>query len=69
MFPGNFDRRDPRVQVNKAVYDYTQGKLFDKLKLHDTCGINNLHGMPGVISGVAAVVMAAIATEDVYGPR
>ena len=47
----------------------TQGKLFDKLKLHDTCGINNLHGMPGVISGVGAVVMAAIATEDVYGPR
>jgi len=54
--------------VSTLGYRALQGKLFDKLKLHDTCGINNLHGMPGVISGIAAVVMAAIATEDVYGP-
>ena len=49
--------------------NYTKGKLFDKLKLHDTCGINNLHGMPGVISGIGAIIMSAIATKEVYGPR
>ena len=43
--------------------------MFDKLRLHDTCGINNLHGMPGVISGIGAIIMSAIATKEVYGPR
>lgn len=36
------------------------------LKVHDTCGVHNLHGMPGVIGGIIGAVMAAIATEDVY---
>jgi len=54
--------------VSTLGYRILQGKLFDKLKLHDTCGIHNLHGMPGVISGIGAVIMAAIATKDVYGP-
>ena len=46
-----------------------QGKLFDRLKLHDTCGVNNLHGMPGVISGLASILMVVVANEDLYGPR
>ena len=46
-----------------------KGKLFDKMKLHDTCGINNLHGMPGVISALASAVMCGIATESMYGAR
>ena len=51
-------------------YSYSkQGKLFDKMKLHDTCGINNLHGMPGVISALASAVMCGIATESMYGAR
>ena len=48
---------------------FKQGKLFDKMKLHDTCGINNLHGMPGVISALASAVMCGIATEAMYGAR
>ena len=54
------------------LIDYShskQGKLFDKMKLHDTCGINNLHGMPGVISAFASAVMCGIATESMYGAR
>ena len=48
---------------------FAQGKLFDKMKLHDTCGINNLHGMPGIISALASVILCGIATEDMYGAR
>ena len=46
-----------------------QGKLLDGIKLHDTCGVNNLHGMPGVISGLASILMVAVASENLYGPR
>ena len=46
-----------------------QGTLFSKLKLHDSCGVNNLHGMPGVISGLASIMMAGLADEETYGPR
>ena len=42
--------------------------LFDKLNLHDSCGVNNLHGIPGVLGGLFSVAMTAIANEEVYGP-
>nr|XP_033776503.1 ammonium transporter Rh type C [Geotrypetes seraphini] len=41
--------------------------LLLKIRLHDTCGIHNLHGMPGIIGGIVGAVTAACATEGVYG--
>lgn len=35
-------------------------------KIHDTCGVHNLHGMPGVLGGLIGALMAGIASEDVY---
>ena len=43
--------------------------MFDKLKLHDTCGVHYLHGIPGVLSGLLSVLFCFLASEDVYGPR
>lgn len=37
-----------------------------KLKIHDTCGVHNLHGMPGVLAGLVGALMAGIATENQY---
>ncbi|XP_063045183.1 rh family, C glycoprotein a [Engraulis encrasicolus] len=37
------------------------------LKIQDTCGVHNLHAMPGVIGGFVGAIVAAAATEDVYG--
>nr|KAG5689104.1 hypothetical protein BaRGS_006163 [Batillaria attramentaria] len=37
------------------------------LKIHDTCGVHNLHGMPGVLAGIAGAVMAALASKDKWG--
>lgn len=37
-----------------------------KLKVHDTCGVHNLHGIPGVMAGLIAVLMASIASERDY---
>lgn len=46
--------------------DDNQPFLLDKLKIHDTCGVNNLHGMPGLFGGLLSVLIAGIASSDVY---
>ena len=43
--------------------------MASKLKIHDTCGVNNLHGMPGLLAGIAGTVAAALATTATYGNR
>ncbi|XP_004696423.1 ammonium transporter Rh type A [Echinops telfairi] len=30
-----------------------------KLRIHDTCGVHNLHGLPGLIGGIAGIVVLA----------
>ncbi|XP_061101288.1 ammonium transporter Rh type C [Conger conger] len=37
------------------------------LKIQDTCGIHNLHAMPGVIGGIVGAITAAAASKEVYG--
>jgi len=39
------------------------------MKIHDPAGINNLHGMPGILAAIAGAVMAALATEKNFGYR
>ena len=33
------------------------------LYLQDTCGVHNLHGLPGVMSGIASVIAASLARK------
>lgn len=37
------------------------------LKIQDTCGIHNLHAMPGLLGGIVGAITAALASESVYG--
>ncbi|CAL1604032.1 unnamed protein product [Knipowitschia caucasica] len=37
------------------------------LKLQDTCGVHNLHAMPGMLGGFVGAIVAAAASESVYG--
>ena len=34
--------------------------LQEKIGLHDTCGVHNLHGMPGIMGGVIGALSAAM---------
>ena len=43
------------------------GWLFDKLRIHDTCGVNNLHGLPGVMAGLLSVLVTLLAAESTWG--
>ncbi|KAL4229279.1 hypothetical protein ACF0H5_012319 [Mactra antiquata] len=48
-------------------YKYLSGIMASKLKIQDTCGVHNLHGMPGVLAGIGGAIMAVIATEEKWG--
>ncbi|XP_053571980.1 ammonium transporter Rh type C-like [Bombina bombina] len=52
--------------VSTLGYAYLSPFLLRKIGLQDTCGVNNLHGMPGIIGGIVGAVTAAAATEGVY---
>ncbi|XP_047414814.1 ammonium transporter Rh type B isoform X2 [Sciurus carolinensis] len=41
--------------------------LESKFKIQDTCGIHNLHGMPGVLGALLGVLVAGLSTHDAYG--
>jgi ammonium transporter Rh len=66
--------------ISTIGYKTISGKLFTKLKIHDTCGVggrgpgtlpspqvNNLHGMPGLLGGLLSVLVVMLASEETYG--
>jgi ammonium transporter Rh len=49
-------------------YVIVQPRLDRSLKIVDTCGVHNLHGMPGLLGGlVAAVAVPGIASAQLTG--
>jgi len=53
--------------VSTVGYKVISGKLHSWLKVHDTCGVNNLHGMPGLMAGILSVLVVILASEESYG--
>jgi len=38
--------------------------LLNKINLHDTCGVHNLHGIPGIIGAVVGAISASLADSS-----
>jgi len=54
--------------ISTLGYQFVSPYLAERWKIADTCGVNNLHGMPSVLGGLISVVMAGIASYDMYDP-
>ncbi|KAL4671480.1 hypothetical protein H8959_004189 [Pygathrix nigripes] len=53
--------------ISTLGFVYLTPFLESRLHIQDTCGINNLHGIPGIIGGIVGAVTAASASLEVYG--
>ncbi|XP_018301485.1 rhesus blood group-associated glycoprotein Rh50 isoform X1 [Mycetomoellerius zeteki] len=52
--------------ISVLGYKYLTPFMQKHLHIHDTCGVHNLHGMPGVIAAFFGALMACLATEATY---
>jgi len=48
-------------------YQKIQPFLQRNFKIHDTCGVNNLHGIPGIIGGISGAISASFTSDELYG--
>ncbi|XP_059619508.1 ammonium transporter Rh type B [Phlebotomus argentipes] len=53
--------------ISVLGYRYLSPGMLNKLRLDDTCGVHNLHGMPAVLSAIFSAIFAAAATTTEYG--
>jgi ammonium transporter Rh len=47
-------------------YKYLTPVLKSKLGVEDTCGIHNLHGMPGILGAIIAIITTSMAKPENY---
>lgn len=43
-----------------------QPLIVSWFRIHDTCGVNNLHGVPAILSAIFSVIYASLAHVDNY---
>ena len=54
--------------ISSFGFAYLSKYLQKKISLHDTCGVLNLHGMPGLIGGFVSAIVASRGEGNV-GPQ
>lgn len=53
--------------ISTVGFNRLQPYLERTIGLHDTCGVLNLHGIPGIIGAITGAVSASFAGETVFG--
>ncbi|NXI05018.1 RHAG protein, partial [Pachycephala philippinensis] len=49
--------------VSVLGFQFLTPVLASKLKIQDTCGVHNLHGLPGILGGIASIIVTATKKE------
>ncbi|CAH3176960.1 unnamed protein product [Porites evermanni] len=52
--------------ISTTGFTYIQPWLIKRLRVHDTCGVNSLHGIPGILGAIAGAISASIANYTNY---
>ncbi|KAM3603644.1 uncharacterized protein V6R79_026392 [Siganus canaliculatus] len=50
--------------ISTLGFKYLTPILASNLGIQDTCGVHNLHGMPGILGGLAGIVAVALGKKD-----
>ncbi|NWT10165.1 RHAG protein, partial [Vireo altiloquus] len=53
--------------VSVLGFQFLTPVLASKLKIQDTCGVHNLHGLPGILGGIASIIVTATKIETKNG--
>ena len=53
--------------ISTLGFNFLSPFLHKKLHLDDTCGIHNLHALPGLIGAIASIISTAVIDYDSYG--
>ena len=53
--------------TGKVIIELFQPFLNSKFKIHDTCGVHNLHGLPGVFGALISCIVVAFVSKEKYG--
>ncbi|XP_055549988.1 ammonium transporter Rh type A [Wyeomyia smithii] len=53
--------------ISVLGYRFLTPSMLSNLRVSDTCGVNNLHGMPALLSAVFSAIYASLATSETYG--
>ncbi|XP_029791833.1 ammonium transporter Rh type B isoform X2 [Suricata suricatta] len=64
---GRLDMPGGEGHTDSSLVSCPQPVLEAKFKVQDTCGVHNLHGMPGVLGALLGVLVAGLATHEAYG--
>lgn len=53
--------------ISVTGFRFLSGFMAKRMRIHDTCGVHNLHGMPAILAAVAGSIVAAMSTEEKWG--
>ncbi|NXX33463.1 RHAG protein, partial [Nicator chloris] len=53
--------------VSVLGFQFLTPVMASKLKIQDTCGVHNLHGLPGILGGIAGIIVTATKGETRNG--
>ncbi|XP_033619238.1 ammonium transporter Rh type A isoform X2 [Fukomys damarensis] len=55
--------------ISVLGYKFLTPFFASTLRIHDTCGVHNLHGLPGVIGGLASIAAIALGVAHVFNSK